>query len=334
VDDYKNILVIRRDNIGDLVCTTPLLTALRTRFPGARIGVLANSYNAPVLAGNKDVDDVHPYRKLKHRADMNVISALAGRVSQLWALRCKRFDLVVVAGGAHDRRGKALAKIVSAGKIACSDLPVVGQHEVERTFTAARVLGVEGDIPLLSITPDRESVDHAREAIHHAGLVGVRPLVAMHISARRPLQRWPAEGFANLAIALHEKHQAATVLFWSPGASNHPEHPGDDEKAKRIVDLVAGKAPLIPWPTNELKDLIGGLAACDAVICSDGGAMHIAAALGKPIVCFFGDSQVDRWRPWGVSHTVVQSESHRVSDLTVAEVTSAACAMLSGYSPP
>ncbi|MBI3715416.1 MAG: hypothetical protein HY255_05435 [Betaproteobacteria bacterium] len=45
----EGLLVIRRDNIGDLVCTTPLLAALRTHFPQARIEVLANSYNAPVL---------------------------------------------------------------------------------------------------------------------------------------------------------------------------------------------------------------------------------------------------------------------------------------------
>ena len=54
----RKILVIRRDNIGDLVCTTPLLAALRARFPDAWIGVLANSYNAPVLSGYPHVNDV------------------------------------------------------------------------------------------------------------------------------------------------------------------------------------------------------------------------------------------------------------------------------------
>ncbi len=58
------ILVIRRDNIGDLVCTTPMLSGLRRRFPGAHIAVLVNSYNAPVLAGNPDIDEVCVYRKV------------------------------------------------------------------------------------------------------------------------------------------------------------------------------------------------------------------------------------------------------------------------------
>ena len=62
----NRILVIRRDNIGDLVCTTPLLAALRRRFPAAWIGALVNSYNATVLDRNPDLDEVFVYRKLKH----------------------------------------------------------------------------------------------------------------------------------------------------------------------------------------------------------------------------------------------------------------------------
>ena len=331
MNDYKNILVIRRDNIGDLVCTTPLLTALRIRFPRARIGVLANSYNAPVLGGNQDIDDVYAYRKLKHQVDSSAISTLAGRVGLLWTLRRKRFDLVVLAGGAQDSRGEKLARLLSRGRIARSEPPVLGQHEVERTFTVARALGVEGPIPSLRVIADCNALARARRAIEQAGSCGMRPLIGMHISARRPFQRWSAEGFARLAFALQEKHGAATMLFWSPGPENHPEHPGDDDKAKSIVDEVAGKASMIPWPTTALGDLIGGLAACDALVCSDGGAMHIAAGLGKPIVCFFGDSSVDRWRPWGTRHIVVQADSHRVADLSLADVTGATAALLSGY---
>ena len=59
-------LIIRRDNIGDLVCTTPLLTALRARYPNAWIGVLANAYNAPALQHNPDIDEIFAYQKRKH----------------------------------------------------------------------------------------------------------------------------------------------------------------------------------------------------------------------------------------------------------------------------
>jgi len=60
-------LVIRRDNIGDLVCTTPLLAGLRRHYPQAHIAALVNSYNCDVLAGNPDVDEIFAYTKAKHR---------------------------------------------------------------------------------------------------------------------------------------------------------------------------------------------------------------------------------------------------------------------------
>jgi ADP-heptose:LPS heptosyltransferase len=53
------------------------------------------------------------------------------------------------------------------------------------------------------------------------------------------------------------------------------------------------------------------------VICSDGGAMHVAAALGKPIVCFFGNSDATLWRPWGVPYAVVAAGLTRVTEVAV-----------------
>lgn len=325
----KSILVIRRDNIGDLVCTTPLISALRAHFPDSRVVVLANSYNAPVLAGNPDIDELHVYRKLKHLdRDGGIVAALRERVSMLWALRRRRLDLVLVAAGAQDTRGARLARLLHPRQIVFSEKAVPGQHEVERTFTAARRAGVSGPIPPLRVIADPASAEQAREHLARAIPNTRGKLVGLHISARRIAQRWPAERFAELAIALHEKHAASTMLFWSPGEQENAQHPGDDGKARAIQDLVAGKARLIPLRTTELRSLIAGLAACDAVVCSDGGAMHIAAGLGKPVACFFGDSEVARWRPWGVPHIVLQAASGQVDDVGAAEAVYATAKLL------
>lgn len=325
----ESILVIRRDNIGDLVCTTPLLAALRTHFPESRLEVLANSYNAPVLAGSPDIDLVHVYRKLKHvGAQGGALAALGQRLSMLWALRRRKLDLVVVAAAIQDGRGARLAKLLNPHEILFSDKPTPGQHEVERTFSAARQLGITGPIPPVRIVADPSNVALARRQIERERPGPQCKLVGLHISARRVSQRWPAERFADLAIALHEGLAAATMLFWSPGESDDAQHPGDDRKAKAIQDLVAGKARLIPWRTTELGALVGGLETCDAVVCSDGGAMHIAAGLGKPIACFFGDSDVARWRPWGVAHRVLQAGSGRVEDIETKDALDATAQLL------
>ena len=114
------------------------------------------------------------------------------------------------------------------------------------------------------------------------------------------------------------------MLLWSPGPADHPQHPGDDDKAAEVLRFIgADPAGVIPYPTASLASLIGALAACDEVICSDGGAMHLAAALGKPVVAMFGDSSVERWRPWGVTHRIVHPQSRDVADVSVADVLSA-----------
>ena len=56
----------------------------------------------------------------------------------------------------------------------------------------------------------------------------------------------------------------------------------------------------------------------DRVICPDGGAMHIAAALGKPILCFFGDSDAMHWHPWGVPYRLLQPDSRDAADISLA----------------
>jgi ADP-heptose:LPS heptosyltransferase len=105
------------------------------------------------------------------------------------------------------------------------------------------------------------------------------------------------------------------MLPWSLGPADHPQHPGDDEKARQI----AASAKVVPYPTERLQQLIGALAACDAVICSDGGASHIAAALGKPMVCLFGDSPVERWRPWRAPVQMLRPSTSRVVDISVED---------------
>ena len=113
------------------------------------------------------------------------------------------------------------------------------------------------------------------------------------------------------------------ILLWSPGSASDAKHPGDDEKADDIVRMTSNRARLTTYRTDQLKGLIGALAACDAVVCSDGGASHLAAGLGKPIVCVVGDSPVERWRPWGVPLRLIHPASRVVADIPVDEVVAA-----------
>lgn len=330
----SRLLVIRRDNIGDLVCTTPLLHALRAAFPAARLCALVNSYNAAVLAANPDVDAVYAYTKRKHGS--SGLWALARERFRLRrALRRERFNCVIVAGadpGARAlRRARALRPdhiigLAPPGTRSAIDLPVTPApaplHEVEATFRLLAPLGIAGTPPPVRVFADATLADAVRRRIAQAHWPRNTPLVGVHISARKPSNRWPTARFAELMRTLHAHHGAAFLLLWAPGPADDPRHPGDDAQATAVLHL-AGEVPVLACTTHELAELIAALSVCEAVVCSDGGAMHLAAALAKPIVCLFGDSDAHRWRPWGVPHVLLQPESLDVADVSVAEVTEA-----------
>jgi ADP-heptose:LPS heptosyltransferase len=316
----RRILVVRRDNIGDLLCTTPLLSALRRRYADAWIGVLTNSYAAPVLAGNPDIDEILVYDKGKHLASLPARAlALGRRAAMVLELRRRGIDMVLLPASGEQRSAERFARWSGAGRIVrTDDAPVEGRHEVELSFRCARPLGIAEPPSTMTLV-----ADSARVAALAATLaVRTGPLIGLHISARKPSQRWPVERFAELARRLHAETGAHFLLFWAPGAANDAKHPGDDDKAVRLEALL-NDLPVTSVPTDELSALIAGLSLCDCVICSDGGAMHMAAALGKPMVCFFGNSGAERWHPWGVAYQLLQPSSLDAADIGVDEAIAA-----------
>ncbi len=310
------ILVIRRDNIGDLACTTPLIDGLRAAQPDAWIGALVNTYNAEVLARNPALDAVHVYEKLKHRASP-LLTFIADRLRLAGDLRRGKLDWVLVP--APSLPTLKFARSLRPVHLAASDASD-RRHEVERAYALGSALGVAGTPGPLRVFPDPARVGELRSRLAPG------PRVAVHISARRPAQRWPVERYAGLVRALAQ--DCRVTLLWAPGSAGDPRHPGDDELAAQVRAASAGLA-VDALPTPDLATLIAALSLADRVICPDGGAMHLAAGLGKPVVALFGDSPVERWKPWGVAHLVVRPDSANLADLPLAPVL-AAHAQLAG----
>jgi len=329
---HPRILVIRRDNIGDLVCTTPLIFALRERFPRAHIAALVNTYNEPVLSGNTAIDAVHAYEKGKHRGEKgSIVSVYAARLKLMMRLRRERYDYAILATPGFAPRSLRLARIIGVrhvlgysepGKvhprldIALSYDRSRNRHQVEDVFALLRALGVDGEPPPTRVYPDPEHRYNVEREL--GGLHGEGPMVGVHVSARRSRQQWPAESFAALIRAIGARRAVRFLLLWAPGNADNPRHPGDDAKAHEIVERCRGLS-LLPYPTEELSGLIAALSLCDFVICCDGGAMHLAAGLGKPILCFFGDSSPEQWRPWKVPHELLRPPSRDLKDLSVEQ---------------
>ena len=323
------ILVIRRDNIGDLVCTTPLFTTLRNSFPHAHIAALVNSYNSPVLNANPNLDAIYVYKKAKHReSGESKISVWLSTLRLIISLRQQKWDYAIIPTTPYKSPLK-FARAVKAHRIiafASNDANISdpvnpqlkdGLHETEVVFQLLTPLGINkkpGAVEVFNPSPPVLSSITISNNVH--------PIVGLHISARKQNQRWPIENFSKLAHELHNKYENSFLLFWSPGPMDHPQHPGDDKKAKKLQSLCED-IPLTLFPTRSLNELINGLSICDYIICSDGGGMHLAAGLGKPIICLFGNSNAVKWHPWGVPYELLQKKSEVVADISVEDVLSA-----------
>lgn len=353
----RRILIIRRDNIGDMILTTPLIHALRRQMHDAHIAVLGTSYNAPVLMGNMDIDAIHTYTKAKHTGSL--FSALKARWQEarlFWQLRRAHFTDIVLAELGYHPRNVRLAQFIKAGRAGSR---IIGFEDENATDQAARGRGLDvvifkpdfqdmhyarlgfllagafgidtslSNIPPCRVVPDRPSavpVERIPSGADTSGLARLR--IGLHMSARKPSQRWSAEAFTSLAKLLSAPGASAEcgrpvelVLFWSPGSEDNLMHPGDDAKAATVGALLRDAGiGFTARPTSTLRDLIDRVAEVDVMVCADGGAMHVAAGLGKPIVALFGDSDIAHWHPWGVDYRALQAPSRNVMHISPVEV--------------
>ncbi len=334
--DLKSVLFIRRDNIGDLVCTTPAIRALRLKYPKAHIGVLVNSYNAGVLEGNPDIDEVFVYEKGKH-SGKGLLSLAFDNISLLRKIRQRRFEVAIGCSYSYQKRLARYTFFTSApkrigfgaeGSVApwlsynCNvAVPTSPVHEVEAMMSLVAPLGVTGPPPPLFMRPDPVEVERVRRlmGIKETGLA--RGPVVFHISSRRPKNRWPKESFKELGERIGSELGLQIVLLWSPGAASNPLHPGDDEDAAWIASSMTSVP--FAYRTTNLGELTAAMSLASLIVCLDGGAMHIAAALGKPVMTVWGSTEQKRWRPWGVPSVVLQKPDGLASSVTVEEAFSA-----------
>lgn len=333
------ILIVRRDNIGDLICTLPLIAALRKLHPKAQIDLLVNSYSAPVVAGNPDIDHLYVYTKAKHReVNETVFSVHIRRMCMTFRLRFTRYDWLVLANAgcmprplrwARQVRSKNTVGFSAEGcegaEILTHPIPFVrraGVHEVEYLMQLLQPFGDIAEIPAARITPAPSARVAALSLLRSAA--ACKPLVGINISARLPSQQWPSERFVEL---IHQiQAQMRCVLFWAPGSQSNAGHPGDDEKAAEILSACVG-VDVIPYPTQSLSDLIAGISVIDLMVTADGGALHIGAACNKPIVALFGDSDSSQWYPWRVPNIILHPESRDVRSISAQQVSEAVCTL-------
>lgn len=322
------ILIIRRDNIGDLILTTPLIASLAEKF-NVKIDVLVNTYNQSVLENNPHIGRIHIYSKLHHRKHgQSALSVIMRRIKTYIDIRFARYDVAIIAREGFTKRQLHWAKISGAKRTIAFGNDASGsitdaiaktqdkRHIVELLADLAKPLGAYSKPGPLELYVSEDELTSIAQKIAAPQNI---PVYGLQISARKPLQQWQAEKFVELAHRISQREKCHFLLFWSPGSADNKEHPGDDEKAQRIMSACKDIS-ITPVATKNLRELMAAMTLCDQILTSDGGALHIAAGVGVPVVAMFGNSDAWFWGPWGVPHETLEAPDRNVNLLSVDTV--------------
>ncbi|WP_346828502.1 glycosyltransferase family 9 protein [Serratia inhibens] len=328
----KNILIIRRDNIGDLVCTTPLIEGVKIAYPDAKLYLLINKVSQDVVKNNPHLEKVFVYKKAKHKTkNETTLGVYFERLMIFLKLRKIKFDAAILANPVPCKYSLRLAKMAGVSNIIGADLgtPDIhhpfrkqdfsGKHQVEHTYSYLSAI-TEQRIPIppvrVFLTPEerQQAAQRMQKLLPPVGRV-----CAVHISSRSPKRRWPIERYAEIINRLVADQNTAVLIFWSPQGTLTPDDIGDQKRAEQLLALCQNERVAL-YPTASVRELLAGFDLCDRVLCSDGGQMHLAAALNKDMVVFFGDTNKESWHPWTGRYHILQTESGDCIDVTVDDV--------------
>ncbi len=342
----RRILVVRNDNIGDLLCTTPALRALRRAFPDAYLAILVPTHCRAAVERNPDLNDVLSYTKSKHAPEWRGLPALWRLLRVIADLRARRFDLAISLRRPFSRSSAWLAYASGApwrlGYPAPATHPLrfflnLGQdvraaafhaHEVDGCLELLSTIGVPPAGRKLTLLPDPAGQTEVRRQLGAAGRGNGAGLALVHISNRRETSRWPFAFFAEAADRLHETLGLSIVLAWAPGGTGNPLFPGDDGKAEEVAGRMRARPTLLRTPT--LEGLIAAVSLSDFVLSTDGGLMHIAAALDIPQVVLFGRTDPRLWAPI-TEKCVLLQRGGRADRIRVDEVVAATVDVMSRW---
>jgi len=327
MDAKQRILIIRIDFLGDMVCTTPLLHALKTSWPQSEIHVVANKYNAPILDNNPAVSKVHYYVYSKNR-HKNIrpgfFNYIKERLSLILSLRKLKFDLLIIPNGGMCKNAISFARQLKVPdcrwhnaatefddrvKAHVATRPLI--HEALAGFMLIPELGMP-DIERLKlhIFPCPEKVDFWQKKLG----AKKKLRVGFFVSNNSVQRQWPTEKWLKLSDALGDSYEI--VVFHSP-QENSSAVWREKKETREIF------TPTVP-------DLIAAMTQLDIAISADSAPVHLASALQIPLVALF-ESRLEkyrRWHPLGV-RAILLHEGKQVSDISVASVVTAVNKLLS-----
>jgi lipopolysaccharide heptosyltransferase I len=328
--EFSRILLIKPSAVGDVVHTLPVLEKLRRRYPQARIDWLITPENADLVRGHPALSNLLLFARREFSKNGRKLSATASLMQLIKEIRAVKYEMVIdlhgqlrsglftmlseapvrigfekpVRRGPSTFMGKPLGNIPKRGWAGAREgswmaynyripIPTLEVHAVDRYLWVCNLLGCDREPPVFNLPESPEA--EARIAGHlSAHAQPGRPLAILAPGTIWETKHWRAKGFAGVAREL-VKMGYAPVLIGSKGdlALNF----AIAEEAPGTTDFTG---------QTSLADVVALIRRAAVVVTNDSGAMHIAAALGRPVASIFGPTNPVQVGPYGQPASVVR----------------------------
>jgi ADP-heptose:LPS heptosyltransferase len=328
--DPRNILVIDFGQLGDVVLSMPALAAIRQKFPHARITVAVGRAAGALVELAGVADETLAVDRVGLRDGPKMLSVF--RIGQLALdVRRRRFDFVVdlhslsetnilgfVSGAPRRLYARRPTRSLDYLSNYSPRPPVEDRkkHAIDRYLDVLAPLGV-GEVSRVPRLPVREVDSRVVEELLKKAKAGVdEPLVGIFPGAGHPSRCWPLERFGELAWALVRNDSVRVVLFAGP------------EERSMVREMRASFPPsTVVFDRLSIPQLAAAAARLSVFISNDTGPMHIAAAVGTPVVILMAHHPMfDCYIPPGDRHRVVSGRA--IMDISVSQAYEAARAAM------
>jgi lipopolysaccharide heptosyltransferase II len=310
----RRVLAVRLDTVGDVVMTTPALRALKTAVPGRRLTLLTSSVGAPAARLVADVDDVIVYDAPWLKATTPRTDSAGDRAMAL-RLRRQRFDAAVIFT-VYTQNPLPSAMLCFLADIPlrlahCRENPYqlltdwiadpepadVVRHEVRRQLDLVSAVGCGTGDERLSLRVSKVARRAVRRRLAAAGVDRTREWIVVHPGARAESRRYPPEAFASACRSLVAERRSQIVFTGDPS-----------EQA--VIDRVRAAMEMPSFSlagTLALDELAALIAEASLLISNNTGPVHIAAAVGTPVVDLYALTNPQH-TPWAVPHRVLSHD--------------------------
>lgn len=303
---YHNILIVKLSAIGDVVHALPVAHALKTCFPTARITWVIEKPAYDLLTHNPDIDEIIVFDKPKFKSAAGFIQHAPDFIREL---RSRHFDLALDLQGLF--KSAAIAFVSGAPKRLVyensrekSDWfsqricgPNCHGHVVERYLDVVRALSCESGEPVFSFVLTPREQEMAVAAAAQAGLDINQRYAILAPGTNWPNKCWPTTHFTALCDRLFAEGLIPVIVG---GTKDH-----------QLYGAIAGAAIVPPVDLigkTTLKQLIHIIRSARVFVGGDTGPLHLAAAIGTPVVGLYGPTDTSRNGPYGKGHTTLVAD--------------------------